>query len=56
MRFAVFLGEDEISAGTVSLKDLSTGEQRALSQEEAAGKILAQMAEDRKGTILKSEV
>ena len=55
VRFAVFLGEDEISAGTVSLKDLSTGEQRALSQEEAAGKILAQMAEDRKGTILRSE-
>ena len=55
VRFAVFLGEDEISAGTVSLKDLSTGEQRALSQEEAAGRILAQMAEDRKGTILRSE-
>jgi histidyl-tRNA synthetase len=30
-RFAVILGEDELSAGIVQLKDLSSGEQRAVS-------------------------
>ena len=33
--YAVFLGEDEISAGQVTYKDLSTGEQRTESAETA---------------------
>ncbi len=34
--FAVVVGEDERSAGTVSLKDLTTGEQKTLSPADAA--------------------
>jgi histidyl-tRNA synthetase len=34
-RFAVILGEDEISSGTLTLKNLQTGEQQKLSFEEA---------------------
>lgn len=33
--YAVFLGEDEISAGKLALKDMVTGEQKTLSAEEA---------------------
>ena len=39
--YAVIIGEDEKNAGTVSLKDLRSGEQETLTAEEAAGKILA---------------
>ena len=37
--YAVVVGEEEKAAGTVSLKDLRTGEQRALRPEEAAAQI-----------------
>ena len=37
--YAVFLGEDEIAAGTLTVKDMRTGEQRTLSLEEAAALI-----------------
>ena len=39
--YAVFLGEDEIAAGTLTVKDMRTGEQRTLSLEEAAALILS---------------
>ncbi len=42
--FVVFLGEDELSSGTVSLKDLRTGEQQAMSKELAASVIAGAVA------------
>ena len=39
--YVVFLGEDEISKGAVSVKDMATGEQQTLSQEEGAALIRA---------------
>lgn len=41
--FAVMLGEDELAAGKVSLKNMSTGEQQLLSREAAAELITAEM-------------
>jgi histidyl-tRNA synthetase len=38
--FALFLGDDEIAEGTVSVKDLSTGEQVKLPVDDAAQFIL----------------
>ena len=42
--FVLFLGEDEIAQGKVSLKDMATGEQALLSPEEAQARIAAQTA------------
>ncbi len=42
--YVVFLGPDEIAQGAVSVKDMSTGEQRTLPQEEAASLIRAGIA------------
>ena len=39
--YVVFLGEDEIAKGAVSVKDMATGEQQTLSQEEGAALIRA---------------
>ncbi|MFN8177429.1 MAG: histidine--tRNA ligase [bacterium] len=39
-RFAVVLGEDEIAKGTVSLKDLASGEQREIARDELAAQLL----------------
>ena len=39
--FAAFLGEDEIAQGKVSLKDMRSGEQNLLSEEQAAEAVLA---------------
>ena len=50
--YAVFLGEDEISAGTCSVKDLSKGEQVTLSPEEAIRHIQAGLAEKNTGTVI----
>ena len=44
--FAVVVGEDEAAAGTVSLKNLSTGEQTSLSAEAAAQAILNNINRD----------
>ncbi len=43
--FAAILGEDEISAHRVSLKDMASGQQQLLTQEEAADVILSAVAE-----------
>ena len=39
--YALFLGEDEISSGLLSLKDMETGEQEQLTEEAVIGKLLA---------------
>ncbi|MGM9557347.1 MAG: histidine--tRNA ligase [Oscillospiraceae bacterium] len=51
--FVAFLGEDEIAAGTVSVKRLATAEQQTLSHEDAAKLILAAAQDAKKQTILK---
>ena len=43
--FVAFLGEDEIAAGKLSLKNLSTGEQSLLTRSEAAAAVRAALAE-----------
>ena len=40
-RFALLLGPDELAAGTVVVKDMESGEQRAVSQPEAAAALKA---------------
>ena len=52
IRFAALLGEDEIAAGTVALKDLATGQQEALTPEAAASRIQETMAEANQGPII----
>ena len=39
--YVLFLGDDEIAQGTVSVKDMATGEQQTLSQEEGTALIRA---------------
>ena len=51
--YVVFLGEDEIAAGTVSLKDLRTGDQVTVLAQDASARILADMELRGQGTILK---
>ena len=51
--YIIFLGEDEIAAGTVSLKDLRTGEQTTVTPEAAAAAIRADMQARAAGPILK---
>ena len=50
--YAVFLGEDEIAAGTCSVKDLSKGEQVTVSAAEAAQLIKKGLAEKNAGTVI----
>ncbi len=50
--YVVFLGEDEIANGTVTLKDLSTGEQTSTGFDEAAQRVKNGLAECAKGKIL----
>ena len=51
--FTVFVGEDEIAAQSLSVKDMRTGEQRALSVSDACAWIGAQVATSRNGAIIK---
>ena len=51
--YVIFLGEDEVNAGTVSLKDLRSGEQITAPAEDAASRILADIEIRNQGTILK---
>ena len=51
--FVAFLGEDEIAAGTVSVKRLATAEQQTLPPEDAAKLILAAAQDAKKQAILK---
>ena len=50
--FAVILGDDEIAAGKVSCKDMTSGEQAILSVEDAAALISVKKAETEKGKII----
>ena len=50
--YAVFLGEDEIAAGTCSVKDLSKGEQVTVTAAEAATLIKQGLAEKNAGTVI----
>ncbi len=44
--YVIFLGEDEIREGKVSLKDMRTGEQKLLTKEEAAAEIVRMQGRD----------
>ncbi len=48
--YVLFLGEDEVSAGVVSCKDMVTGEQRTALPDEVAALILDGLAKRRQGT------
>ena len=50
--YAVFLGEDEIAAGTCSVKDLTKGEQVTVTAEEAARLIKEGLAARNAGTVI----
>ena len=50
--YAVFLGEDEIAAGTCSVKDLGKGEQVTVTPAEAAALIKQGLAEKNAGTVI----
>jgi histidyl-tRNA synthetase len=43
-RFALILGDNEISAGTYQLKDMASGEQHSLTREELAARIKSKQA------------
>ena len=51
--YVIFLGEDEIAAGTLSVKDLKAGEQVSVTRENAINIILDGIARSHQGTILK---
>ena len=53
--FAVLLGEDEIAAGQVSVKDMQSGEQQRMRPAEAAAYIRARVDERNSGAIIKEE-
>ena len=50
--YAVFLGEDEIAAGTCSVKDLSKGEQVTVTAEEAIAMIKSGLTEKNSGCVI----
>ena len=50
--YVAFLGEDEIAADKVSVKDLSTGEQQLLTKQEAAAMIADGLAARNSGTLI----
>ncbi len=51
--YVIFLGEDEIAAGTVTVKELATGQQQTLSPEEAIAVISAGVAARNEGSVIK---
>ena len=50
--YVIFLGEDEITAGVVACKDMTTGEQTKLSTPETIARIQAGLAEREKGAVI----
>ena len=50
--YVIFLGEDEINAGVVACKDLSTGEQTKLEPAATIYRIKAGLAEREKGSVI----
>ncbi|MEG1240417.1 MAG: histidine--tRNA ligase [Oscillospiraceae bacterium] len=53
--FVLFLGEDEISAGTVTVKDMTAGTQSALSNEDAIALISAKLVDLNRGTPIRDK-
>ena len=51
--FAVFIGEDEVKEGLLSVKDMQTGEQVKLAPDEAAKLISARVAEKNAGSVIR---
>ena len=51
--FVAFLGEDEIAAGKISLKNMTTGEQQLLSLVDAANVILEDMRLRNNGKLIR---
>lgn len=51
--FAVFIGEDEIAAGVITVKNLQTGDQVKLTPAEAAAHIQKALAERNTHTVIK---
>ena len=51
--FVAFLGEDEIAAGKLSLKDMKTGEQQLLTLEEAAETVSSALAAQNAGKLIR---
>ena len=50
--YVLFVGEEEMAAGVVTLKDMSTGEQTKLPAEQAAQRILAGLAARTSGSVI----
>ncbi len=50
--YVVFMGDDEIAAGTVALKELATGEQTNTGFDEAVARIRAGLAARAAGTVI----
>ena len=53
--FIVLLGEDEIAAGELSVKDMVSGEQRRMKSAEAAAFIREQVEKRNSGAVIKEE-
>ena len=54
--FAILLGEDEIAAGTMSVKNFSTGEQVTVPADEAIALIRSELAKRAQGTVIKDKL
>lgn len=52
--FALFLGEDEINAGVVTVKNMTTGEQTTAPLADLTPAILASISEKRAGKVIKT--
>ena len=50
--YVLFLGEDEIKAGVIACKDMTSGEQTTLPFDETLARIQAGLAERTKGTVI----
>ena len=50
--YVLFLGEDEVAGGTVSLKDMATGTQSALPLEDAIAQMLDGIKQKKNGTVI----
>jgi len=53
--FVVFLGEDELSSGLISVKDMTSGKQEDLSPEEAAAYMAGMLKVRNQGTPIKEK-
>jgi len=50
--YVVFLGEDEIRNGTVTCKDMASGEQTSLAPEETVARVLSGLREKDRGSVI----